>query len=114
MIITTIRASITILFSMNKWQLQYNIFSNCIVAAVLSHESIVDMILPNIPNSTNFYINKRRYPKSLDGQMRSSVELMEKQLGKKLGDTKKPLLLSVRSGAGNSMPGMMDTIIALD
>ena len=62
---------------------------------------------------TYFYKNKRSYPKSLDGQMRSSVELMEKQLGKKLGDTKKPLLLSVRSGARDSMPGMMDTILNL-
>ena len=62
---------------------------------------------------TYFYDNKRSYPKSLDGQMRSSVELMEKQLGKKLGDTKKPLLLSVRSGARDSMPGMMDTILNL-
>ncbi len=62
---------------------------------------------------TYFYNNKRSYPKSLDGQMRSSVELMEKQLGKKLGDTKKPLLLSVRSGARDSIPGMMDTILNL-
>ena len=62
---------------------------------------------------TYFYKNKRSYPKSLDGQMRSSVALMEKQLGKKLGDTKKPLLLSVRSGARDSMPGMMDTILNL-
>ena len=62
---------------------------------------------------TYFYKNKRSYPKSLDGQIRSSVALMEKQLGKKLGDTKKPLLLSVRSGARDSMPGMMDTILNL-
>ena len=62
---------------------------------------------------TYFYKHKRTYPKSLDGQMRSSVALMEKQLGKKLGDTKKPLLLSVRSGARDSMPGMMDTILNL-
>ena len=62
---------------------------------------------------TYFYKNKRSYPKSLDGQIRSSVALMEKQLSKKLGDTKKPLLLSVRSGARDSMPGMMDTILNL-
>jgi pyruvate,orthophosphate dikinase len=62
---------------------------------------------------TYFYKHKRTYPKALDGQMRSSVALMEKQLGKKLGDTKKPLLLSVRSGARDSMPGMMDTILNL-
>ena len=62
---------------------------------------------------TYFYKHKRNYPKALDGQMRTSVALMEKQLGKKLGDTKKPLLLSVRSGARDSMPGMMDTILNL-
>jgi len=62
---------------------------------------------------TYFYKHKRTYPKALDSQMRSSVALMEKQLGKKLGDTKKPLLLSVRSGARDSMPGMMDTILNL-
>ncbi len=62
---------------------------------------------------TYFYKHKRTYPKALDGQLRSSVALMEKQLGKKLGDTKKPLLLSVRSGARDSMPGMMDTILNL-
>ncbi|MEC8243350.1 MAG: pyruvate, phosphate dikinase [Verrucomicrobiota bacterium] len=62
---------------------------------------------------TYFYKHKRTYPKALDGQIRSSVALMEKQLGKKLGDTKKPLLLSVRSGARDSMPGMMDTILNL-
>jgi len=62
---------------------------------------------------TYFYGHKRTYPKSLDEQIRSSVALMEKQLGKKLGDKKKPLLLSVRSGARDSMPGMMDTILNL-
>ena len=62
---------------------------------------------------TYFYANKKSYPKTLDGQIRESVALMEKQLGKKLGDLKKPLLLSVRSGARDSMPGMMDTILNL-
>ena len=62
---------------------------------------------------TYFYDNKRTYPKSLDSQIRSSVALMEKQLGKNLGDHEKPLLLSVRSGARDSMPGMMDTILNL-
>ena len=62
---------------------------------------------------TYFYKNKKSYPKVLDEQIRASVSLMEKQLGKKLGDLKKPLLLSVRSGARDSMPGMMDTILNL-
>ena len=62
---------------------------------------------------TYFYSNKKSYPKILDAQIHASVELMEKQLGKKLGDMKNPLLLSVRSGARDSMPGMMDTILNL-
>ena len=62
---------------------------------------------------TYFYKNSKKYPKVLDDQMKASVALMEKQQGKKLGDLKKPLLLSVRSGARDSMPGMMDTILNL-
>ena len=62
---------------------------------------------------TYFYSTKKSYPKILDAQIHASVELMEKQLGKKLGDMKNPLLLSVRSGARDSMPGMMDTILNL-
>ena len=62
---------------------------------------------------TYFYKNNKKYPKVLDQQIRNSVGIMEKQLGKKLGDIKKPLLLSVRSGARDSMPGMMDTILNL-
>ena len=62
---------------------------------------------------TYFYKNSKKYPKVLDYQINASVSLMEKQLGKKLGDLKKPLLLSVRSGARDSMPGMMDTILNL-
>ena len=62
---------------------------------------------------TYYYANKKKYPKELDGQIRKSVANVEKQLGKKLGDKKSPLLFSVRSGARDSMPGMMDTILNL-
>ncbi len=62
---------------------------------------------------TYFYDNKQTYPEVLEKQVRQSVALMERQLGKKLGDLKNPLLLSVRSGARDSMPGMMDTILNL-
>ena len=62
---------------------------------------------------TYFYANKQSYPKVLEEQVRASVARAEKQLGKKLGDLNKPLLLSVRSGARDSMPGMMDTILNL-
>lgn len=62
---------------------------------------------------TYYYDNKRRYPKEMDAQIRAGVANMERILGKKLGDMKKPLLVAVRSGARDSMPGMMDTILNL-
>ncbi|MBK28460.1 MAG: pyruvate, phosphate dikinase [Verrucomicrobiales bacterium] len=62
---------------------------------------------------TYYYANRRTYPKVLQSQMEEGVKLMEKQLGKKFGDKNNPLLLSVRSGARESMPGMMDTILNL-
>src|SRR6266851_2395435 len=62
---------------------------------------------------TYYYENKRSYPKELEGQARKGVEFLEKTLGKKFGDMQKPLLVSVRSGARDSMPGMMDTILNL-
>lgn len=62
---------------------------------------------------TYFYDNKRTYPKDLQPQIKAGVAHLEKILGKKLGDLNKPLLVSVRSGARDSMPGMMDTILNL-
>ena len=62
---------------------------------------------------TYYYANNRTYPKVLQAQMEEGVRRMEKQLGKKFGDKNNPLLLSVRSGARESMPGMMDTILNL-
>jgi pyruvate,orthophosphate dikinase len=62
---------------------------------------------------TYFYDNKRTYPKDLQQQIKAGVVYLEKILGKKLGDLNKPLLVSVRSGARDSMPGMMDTILNL-
>ena len=62
---------------------------------------------------TYYYDHKRTYPKVLQAQMEDGVARMERQLGKKFGDKKNPLLLSVRSGARESMPGMMDTILNL-
>jgi pyruvate,orthophosphate dikinase len=53
------------------------------------------------------------WPKSLDGEVAKAVRKVEKQMGKKLGDSKDPLLVSVRSGAKFSMPGMMDTVLNL-
>jgi pyruvate,orthophosphate dikinase len=62
---------------------------------------------------TYYYQNKKTYPKELDAQVKAGVAFIEKILGKKFGDMNKPLLVSVRSGARDSMPGMMDTILNL-
>src|SRR5437667_3324620 len=62
---------------------------------------------------TYYYQNKTSYPKELQLQVKNGVDFLEKTLGKKLGDLEKPLLVSVRSGARDSMPGMMDTILNL-
>jgi pyruvate,orthophosphate dikinase len=62
---------------------------------------------------TYYYQNKKSYPKELAAQMKNGVAFIEQILGKKFGDMEKPLLVSVRSGARDSMPGMMDTILNL-
>ncbi|HLG54404.1 MAG TPA: pyruvate, phosphate dikinase [Vicinamibacterales bacterium] len=62
---------------------------------------------------TYYYDHKRAYPPALQRQMKAGIAAIEKQTGKKLGDLKNPLLVSVRSGARDSMPGMMDTILNL-
>ncbi len=60
-----------------------------------------------------FYKAGRKWPSGLDKQVRESLKRLEKTCGKKLGDRKDPLLVSVRSGAAKSMPGMMETILNL-
>ncbi|MDR2619392.1 MAG: pyruvate, phosphate dikinase [Treponema sp.] len=60
-----------------------------------------------------FYENGRKYPAGLDKEVLEVLEKLEKTMGKKLGDSDDPLLVSVRSGAPVSMPGMMDTILNL-
>src|SRR5262245_19390774 len=62
---------------------------------------------------TYYYDNKRTYPKELEAQVKNGVTFIENILGKKFGDMQMPLLVSVRSGARDSMPGMMDTILNL-
>src|SRR5215813_4027765 len=62
---------------------------------------------------TYYYDHNRTYPPSLKAQMQSGLAFVEKLTGKKFGDVKDPLLVSVRSGARDSMPGMMDTILNL-
>src|ERR1700746_535581 len=60
-----------------------------------------------------FYEHKRSYPPALNAEVEAALAKVEKSAGKKLGDRTNPLLLSVRSGARDSMPGMMDTILNL-
>src|SRR6478672_4715938 len=62
---------------------------------------------------TYFYDNKQTFPVELNEQVETALLKVEKSAGKKLGDRNDPLLLSVRSGARDSMPGMMDTILNL-
>src|ERR1700677_113122 len=60
-----------------------------------------------------FLTHGRKYPGELRGEVAKSIARLEKLTGKKLGDAKDPLLVSVRSGSARSMPGMMETILNL-
>jgi pyruvate, orthophosphate dikinase len=62
---------------------------------------------------TYFYANRKQYPPELEAEVGKALARIEKSVGKKLGDRTNPLLVSVRSGARDSMPGMMDTILNL-
>jgi len=62
---------------------------------------------------TEFYKNNRQYPADLDAQVREALAQIEAAVGRSFGDAKMPLLVSVRSGARVSMPGMMDTVLNL-
>ncbi len=62
---------------------------------------------------TSYYEHGRRYPKGLDSQIAANLRHIEKILGRGFGDPDNPLLVSVRSGARESMPGMMDTVLNL-
>ena len=62
---------------------------------------------------TYYYDHKKNYPKTLNAEIEANITKVEKAMGKKFGDLENPLLLSVRSGARESMPGMMDTILNL-
>ena len=62
---------------------------------------------------TAFYDNDRHYPTDLREQVEAALATIEESVGLKFGDKQKPLLVSVRSGARVSMPGMMDTVLNL-
>ena len=60
-----------------------------------------------------YYNNGKKYPTGLEKEVEDGILKLEKTTGKKFGDVQNPLLVSVRSGAAASMPGMMDTILNL-
>ncbi len=62
---------------------------------------------------TAYYDNNRQYPPELQQQVQDALALVEQAVGLSFGDPAKPLLVSVRSGARVSMPGMMDTVLNL-
>ena len=72
---------------------------------------------PGFTISTNvcelFYKSKKKLSSQIINQIKSELKIIEKGVKKKFGDLNNPLLLSVRSGARVSMPGMMDTILNL-
>jgi pyruvate,orthophosphate dikinase len=62
---------------------------------------------------THYYASGRSYPAELQAQVADALAAVERQTGKRFGDPANPLLVSVRSGARASMPGMMDTVLNL-
>ncbi|GAF93589.1 unnamed protein product, partial [marine sediment metagenome] len=60
-----------------------------------------------------YFKRNKRWPKGLDAQVREALKKLERLAGKRLGQPDEPLLVSVRSGAAVSMPGMMETILNL-
>src|SRR5579885_1481665 len=62
---------------------------------------------------THYYANGRSYPDELKAQVAQGLARVEQLTGKAFGDAANPLLVSVRSGARTSMPGMMDTVLNL-
>jgi len=62
---------------------------------------------------TQYYEDGKQINKDIQAEIMENIDKLEKLVGKKFGDKKNPLLVSVRSGARASMPGMMDTILNL-
>ena len=83
--------------------------------------NLAEMCLLNIPvpagftitteMCTEYYNHNRKLPVELTKEVNAAMAKVEKVMGKKYGDPKNPLLVSVRSGARSSMPGMMDTVL---
>ena len=85
--------------------------------------NLAEMALAGVPVPPGFTVSTQacnmylaggnRLPDSIEEEMATALEHLESEMGKKLGDTSDPLLVSVRSGAKFSMPGMMDTVLNL-
>jgi pyruvate,orthophosphate dikinase len=60
-----------------------------------------------------FFDNDKGFPEGMWDQVKEGLQKIEEKVGKKFGDAENPLLVSVRSGAAFSMPGMMDTVLNL-
>ena len=84
--------------------------------ANLAEMSLLDIPVPpgctiTTEVCTYFNENGKTYPKELDGQLKNALKDVEDRVGAVFGDSENPLLLSVRSGARTSMPGMMETVL---
>jgi len=85
------------------------------LAEMAGHPSLRLPVPPGFTITTDvctyYYAHEKKYPTELAKQVATALTGVEKLMGKKFGDAKNPLLLSVRSGARKSMPGMMDTVL---
>ena len=85
------------------------------LAEMAGHKNLKLPVPPGFTITTDvctyYYANKRSYPKELKEQVNKALITIEKIMDKKFGDVNNPLLVSVRSGARRSMPGMMETVL---
>lgn len=85
------------------------------LAEMAGHKNLRLPVPPGFTITTEvcvlFYQNKKKYPASLKAEVEAALKKVEKIMGKKFGDPNNPLLVSVRSGARSSMPGMMETVL---
>jgi pyruvate,orthophosphate dikinase len=85
------------------------------LAEMAGHKNLKLPVPPGFTITTEvcnlYYKNKRKFPGELKSQVNTALKKVEAIMGKKFGDVKDPLLVSVRSGARKSMPGMMDTVL---
>src|SRR5512136_3044785 len=85
------------------------------LAEMAGHPSLRLPVPPGFTITTDvcilFLKNNKNYPKELNAQLDRAVTQVEKLTGRKFGDPANPLLVSVRSGARTSMPGMMETVL---